>query len=106
MVFNSGKKGYHNSIEHDKKGRESMGRYGEVRIKLPYLLERSGLSKNKLGHQAELQRTQLNRYCRNEVTRLDTDVLARLCAALHCDIADLLEYVPPQEQGVRAEAPP
>ena len=41
-----------------------------------------------------MQRTQLNQYCNNEITRLDTAVLARLCTALDCKIEDILEFVP------------
>ena len=56
-----------------------MEQYGTIKIKLNDLLKESGLSKNKLSHRAEMQRTQINHYCNNEVTRLDTDVLARIC---------------------------
>ena len=68
--------------------------YGSIRIKLKELIEEKGISKNKLAHRAEMQRTQLNQYCNNQVTRLDTYVLARLCTALDCKIEDLLEFVP------------
>lgn len=71
-----------------------MQEYGTIRIKLKELLDERGLSKNKLSHRAEMQRTQINNYCNNEITRLDTDVLARICTALQCDISDLLEFVP------------
>lgn len=74
-----------------------MGEYGTIKIHLAELLEKSGLSKNKLSHRAELQRTQLNNYCNNNVTRLDTDVLARICTVLECEIGDLLEFVPPEK---------
>ena len=74
-----------------------MEKYGTIRIKLQELLDKSGMSKNKLCHRAEMQRTQLNHYCNNEVTRLDTDVLARLCTVLNCSISDLLEFVPSEE---------
>lgn len=74
-----------------------MERYGYIRINLAEVLEKSGLSKNKLSQRAEMERTQLNRYCNGTVTRLDTDVLARLCTVLNCDISDLLEFVPPEE---------
>ena len=47
---------------------------------------------------AEMQRTQLNQFCKGTVTRLDTAVLARLCYALDCKIEDLLEYVPPENK--------
>ena len=71
-----------------------MEDYGKIIIKLNELIEKAGISKNKLCHKAEMQRTQLNNYCNNNVTRLDTDVLARLCSVLNCKIEDLLEFVP------------
>lgn len=74
-----------------------MARYGKIRIKLDELLQKSAMSKNKLSQRAEMQRTQLNHYCNNTITRLDTDVLARLCTVLDCEIGDLLEFVPPEE---------
>lgn len=49
--------------------------YGYVKIKVDEMIERQGISKNKLAHRAELQRTQLNQYCKGSVTRLDTAVL-------------------------------
>lgn len=72
--------------------------YGNIRIKLGEIIKEQGLSKNKLAHRAEMQRTQLNQYCKGSVTRLDTAVLARLCHALDCNIEDLLEYVPPEDK--------
>ena len=76
-----------------------MEKYGTIRIKLEELLKKSGMSKNKLSHRAEMQHTQINNFCKNKVTRLDTDVLARLCTALDCDICDLLEYIPPEKDA-------
>lgn len=71
-----------------------MESYGKIRIKLDELIKESGISKNKLSHRAEMQRSQINHYCNNEVTRLDTDVLARICTVFNCEIGDLLEFVP------------
>ena len=72
--------------------------YGCIKIKLAELIVEKGISKNKLAHRAEMQRTQINQYCNNEVTRLDTAVLARICTALGCRIEDLLEFVPAKEK--------
>ena len=74
-----------------------MERFGTVRINLSKLIEENGISKNKLSQRAEMQRTQINHYCNNTITRLDIDVLARLCTVLGCEIGDLLEFVPPKE---------
>lgn len=75
-----------------------MEDHGKIIIKLDALLKESGLSKNKLSHRAEMQRSQINSYCRNEITRLDVDVLARICNTLGCSLSDLLEYVPPADK--------
>ena len=55
------------------------------------LIAKAGISKNKLSHKAEMQRTQINNYCNNQILRLDIDVLARICTVLNCTISDLLE---------------
>ena len=68
--------------------------YGYIKIKLDELIKKKGISKNKLAHRAEMQRTQINHYCNGTISRLDAVVLARLCAALDCRIEDLLEYIP------------
>lgn len=73
-----------------------MEKYGTVRIKLAQMIEDRGISKNKLSQRAEMQRTQLNHYCNNTISRLDIDVLGRLCSVLECEISDLLEFVPPE----------
>ncbi len=75
-----------------------MNQYGSIKIKLDELIKKAGISKNKLSHKAEMQRTQINNYCKNKITRLDTDVLARICCVLNCKIEDVLEFVPPSEE--------
>ena len=75
-----------------------MERFGKVDVHLKELLEKSGLSKNKFCQRAEMQRTQLNHYYNNTVTRLDTDVLARICTVLDCSIGELLQYTPPEDR--------
>lgn len=71
--------------------------FGTVRLHLEELMKERNISINKLSFRAEMQRTQLKKYYRNEVQRLDIAVLARLCYALDCDLHDLLEYIPPDK---------
>ncbi len=70
--------------------------YGRINIKLDSILQTQNISINKLAFRAELQRSQVRGYCKNTIQRLDTAVLARLCYALDCDITDLIEYIPPE----------
>lgn len=77
-----------------------MRTFGTIRIKLEDLIKKTGISKNKLSQRAEMQRTQINHYCNNTITRLDIDVLARLCTVLDCEIGDLLEFIPPDNKDI------
>lgn len=74
------------------------GESGTFKIHLKELLEKSGLSKNKFCQRAELQRAQLNGYLNNSITRLDVDVLIRICDTLNCSLSDLLEYHPNENE--------
>lgn len=73
-----------------------MENKGTLEIHLKELLETTGLSKNKFCQRAELQRAQLNGYLNGTITRLDVDVLIRICNTLDCSISDLLEYKKPK----------
>ena len=81
-----------------ERGGVFMEKFGEIRLHVAELIKERGISKNKLSQRAEMQRTQLNNYCNNKITRLDVDVLARLCTVLECGIGDILEFVPPEEK--------
>lgn len=71
--------------------------YGSIKIHLDELMEEQQLSLNKLSFRAEMQRTQLRKYYKNDIQRLDVAVLTRLCYALDCKIEDLIEYIPPEK---------
>lgn len=55
------------------------------------------ISKYKICRACNLQQTQLNAYCNNKLVRVDLDVLTRICDFLHCDLSDILKYVPNYE---------
>lgn len=71
--------------------------YGTIKVHLDELMKKQNLSLNKLSFRAEMQRTQLRKYYRNDIQRLDVAVLTRLCYALDCKIQDLIEYIPPEK---------
>lgn len=72
--------------------------YGKIYIKLDNLIKEKNISKNKLANRAEMQRTQLNNYCKNNMQRIDISIIARLCYVLDCEISDLFEYIPPNNK--------
>ena len=69
--------------------------FGMVKIKLDEVIKQQNISKNKLSQRAEIQRSQINKWCKNEIQRIDISILARLCYVLECDISDLIEYTYP-----------
>ena len=70
--------------------------YGTIHIKLTEITHYRNMRKNAVMKKADMQRTQLNHYYRNEITHVDMDVLARLCFALNCNVDDILEFIPPE----------
>ncbi len=62
-----------------------------VYIDLERLLKEKNVSKNKVCEACKLQRTQLNNYCKNKVSRIDLAILARLCEFLDCMPNDILK---------------
>ena len=72
--------------------------WGRCEITLNEYLIQHKISKRKLSRAAEIQYSQLQAYCKNEIQRPDLGVLARICRALECDSPDLLRYIPPEEE--------
>ena len=58
-----------------------------------------GISKNSVCKNSNLQRTQLNNYCKNKISRIDLKILARLCEYLKCDLTDILKLVEEEEEN-------
>lgn len=63
----------------------------EIYIDIENLIKAKNISKNKVCEACKLQRTQLNNYCKNKVSRVDLEILARLCEYLDCTPNDILK---------------
>lgn len=62
-----------------------------IYIDLENVLKEKQISKNKVCEACKLQRTQLNNYCKNKVSRIDLAILGRLCDYLGCTPNDILK---------------
>ena len=62
----------------------------KIYINLENILKEKNISKNKLCTHCDLQRTQLNNYCKNKVVRVDLAIVAKICDFLECEISDIL----------------
>lgn len=74
--------------------------YGKVEIVLKDLLEKKGVSRNKLCTMTATSYDLINRYYNNKVIRVDTDIIARICYALDCDVSDILIYEKTTKNGL------
>ena len=61
-----------------------------VYMDLENLLKEKNIRKNKLCEACNLQRTQLNNYCKNKVSRIDFTILAKLCEFFSTDSHSVL----------------
>ena len=71
-----------------------MAETGYIKINLEKMIKERGLSKNKFANFTQMQRTQLNNYCKGNMQRIDLTLLARMCDVLNCSVGDLLVYIP------------
>ena len=76
--------------------------YGHLEIRLAELLKEKGMNRYRLSLKASMNWQQVNNYCNNEITRLDTFVLCKLCTVLECNIHDLLVFVPAAAQSTES----
>jgi putative transcriptional regulator len=65
---------------------------GKVIFTLEEYLQEHNISKNYMVYHAQVQRTQLQNYCKNKVARIDLNVLARICSVLDCEIGDIMKF--------------
>lgn len=73
-----------------------MKDFGRVYLNLDAMIKEKGISKTQLSYKAEISHTQINRFCKNDCTRIDFATLARICTVLDCEISDLIKYEPPK----------
>ena len=60
-------------------------------IDIEKVLNDKGISKTQLCYACKIQRTQLNNYCKNKVSRIDLHTIAKMCDYIECDISDILK---------------
>lgn len=68
-----------------------MKNFGKVDMTLDRYLKEHKISRSSLTRKTELQYSQILKYCKNDVQKLDLSILAKLCTVLDCDIEDILE---------------
>lgn len=66
---------------------------GYLHMRINELMERAGVSKNKVCKDLDIPRANFNRYCRDEFQRIDAHLICKLCEYFQCEIQEVIEYV-------------
>ena len=69
-----------------------------VRLTIDKYMEKHGISRYELTKRTEIKFQTIDRYYKNRVVRYDSYILDRICAALDCDMCDIIEYVKDNSQ--------
>lgn len=69
--------------------------YGKINITLKSIMDSKNISIYKMSKLTELKHSTIKSYYINApLTRIDLDVVAKMCYVLDCKISDILEYSP------------
>ncbi|MFT3951281.1 MAG: helix-turn-helix transcriptional regulator [Oscillospiraceae bacterium] len=70
----------------------SIKEYGIITIHLKDLLDARNMTRNYLAKASNTRFEVINKWCNNDVEKLDLDVLARICYVLNCSASDIIKY--------------
>ena len=74
------------------KGIYVLRNYGKINFNIKDIMKKKNITRNKLANLTGATYNVINRYYKNEISRLDLDVLARICYVLECNVSDVIEY--------------
>lgn len=70
----------------------NLGSYSKITIHLKELIEEKGITRYRLAKLADTRFEVVEKWCSGTVERIDSDVLARFCYILDCEITDIIKY--------------
>lgn len=70
----------------------NLGSYGKISVHLKEIIEQKGITRYRLAKLADTRFEVVEKWCSGTVERIDTDVLARFCYILDCEITDIIKY--------------
>lgn len=63
-----------------------------IRLTLDEALQKQNISRYELAKRTGIQYQIIDNYYKNKVKRYDSYVIDRMCDALNCTVADIIEY--------------
>ena len=74
-----------------------MEDWGHVDLKLDEFMKKNNISRSSLSRNAQIHYNQLLKYCRNDMQKVDLNILARICKTINCEIGEIIQYTPPDD---------
>lgn len=68
--------------------------YGTIKIHLDKIMKDKNISTYQLNAKANIRFQTIQALRSNSASRIDFNVLAKLCYALNCKVGDIIEYIP------------
>lgn len=73
----------------------TMKEHGKINVRLKELMDERKITRNYLARASNTRFEVIDKWYRNEVEKMDLDILARICYVLECTPADLIRYEHP-----------
>ncbi len=76
----------------DLKSVVNINTYGNISVHLKEIIEEKGITRYRLAKLADTRFEVVEKWCSGTVERIDSDVLARFCYILNCDVNDIVKF--------------
>ncbi len=70
----------------------NINTYGNISIHLKEIIEEKNITRYRLAKLADTRFEVVEKWCSGTVERIDTDVLARFCYILNCEVDDIIKF--------------
>jgi len=71
--------------------------FGFIDVKLDELMKKYDITTYELSNRAHVRFNTIKNLRENKaLSRIDFEVLSKLCYVLNCDLTDIIDYVPPE----------
>ena len=71
---------------------------GSIKVKLDGLIKQNKITRTKLARMVNVDYRRIRGLCSGETSRIDFDLLTRICYTLECSVSDVIEYIPPKDE--------
>ena len=72
--------------------------YGKIKTKLDKIMSERNISNHELSNKSNIRFQTIQGLREDTASRVDFDVLAKICYALNCKVEDIIEYVPNEDE--------